>query len=58
MGPDDIESGMIGKLAGQLSGGSSYNDRLIGAAAKLISGAGVGGLSGITQMFPQRGYAR
>lgn len=57
MGLDNIDAGMIGKLAGQLSGGSSYNDKLIGATAKLISGADVGGLSGITQMFAQRGHA-
>jgi len=54
---DNIGSGMVGKLAGQLSGGSSHNDKLIGAAAKLVSGSGIGGLSGLTQMFAQRGHA-
>ena len=48
-----LSSGLIGQLAGQFGGG---NNRLLGAAAKLIGGGNVGGLSGLAQLFAQRGY--
>lgn len=51
---DNMGKGMVGQLAGQFGG---QNNRLIGAVAKLISGGGIGGLSGLTQMFAQRGHA-
>lgn len=46
-------SGLIGQLAGQFGGG---NNKLLGAAAKLIGGGNVGGLSGLAQLFAQRGH--
>ena len=54
---DNLGSGMVGKLAGQLGSGTSQNNRLIGAAAKLISSGNVGGLGGLMQMFSQHGHA-
>ena len=50
---DNLGKGMVGQLAGQFGGGQ--NSKLIGAVAKLISGGGIGGLSGLTQMFAQHG---
>ena len=50
---DGFSSGLVGKLAGQFGGG---NNRLVGAAAKLIGGGNVGGLSGLAQLFAQRGH--
>ena len=51
---DNLGKGMVGQLAGQFGG---QNNKLIGAVAKLIGGGGIGGLSGLTQMFAQRGHA-
>ena len=51
---DNIGKGMIGQLAGQLGGESSQNNKIIGAAAKLIPG--IGGLSGLTDMFARHGH--
>ena len=48
-----MSSGLIGQLAGQLGGG---NNKLLGAVAKLIGGHNVGGLSGLAQLFAQRGH--
>src|SRR6478609_8640431 len=39
----------------QLSGGNDQQKGLLGAAAQLIGGAGIGGLSGLTQLFHQHG---
>lgn len=49
---DGFSSGLIGQLAGRFGGG---NNKLLGAAAKLIGGSNVGGLSGLAQLFAQRG---
>lgn len=51
---DSIGKGMMGQLAGQFGGGGQQN-KLIGAAAKLIGSTG--GLGALTQMFAQRGHA-
>lgn len=51
--PEGVSSGLIGQLAGQLGGG---NNKLLGAVARLIGGNNVGGLSGLAQLFAQRGY--
>lgn len=48
-----LSPGLIGQLASQFGGG---NNKLLGAAAKLLGGGNVGGLSGLAQLFTQRGY--
>lgn len=50
---DGFSSGLVGQLAGQFGG---VNNKLLGAAAKLIGGGNVGGLSGLAQLFAQRGH--
>lgn len=52
---DSIGKGMMGQLAGQFGGGGGQQNKLIGAAAKLIGSTG--GLRALTQMFAQRGHA-
>lgn len=51
--PGGMSSGFMGQLANQLGGG---NNRLLGAVARLIGGRDIGGLSGLAQLFAQRGY--
>lgn len=48
-----LSPGLIGQLAGQFGGGKN---KLLGAVAKLIGGGNVGGLSGLAQLFTQRGH--
>lgn len=48
---------MVGQLAAQLGGGTSHDNRLIGAVAKVIGSGGVGGLTGLVQLFAQHGHA-
>ena len=50
----NLGQGMAGQVIGQLVG--TGDNKLIGAAAKLISGGNVGGLAGLTQLFAQRGH--
>ena len=53
MGLLDKASQGIGQLAGQFGGG---NNKLIGAAAQLLSSNDIGGIQGLMQMFQQKGY--
>jgi uncharacterized protein YidB (DUF937 family) len=48
---DQAQQG-IGQLAGQFGG----NNKLIGAAARLITSSDIGGLQGLLQKFQQSGY--
>lgn len=50
----NMGQGMAAQVIGQLVG--TGDNKLIGAAAKLINGGGIGGLTGLTQLFAQRGY--
>lgn len=50
-----FSNGIAGQLAGQFGSGVG-NNKLLGAVAKLVGGSGVGGLSGLTQLFMQGGY--
>lgn len=47
---DGFSNGIMGQLAGQFGSGVG-NNKLLGAVAKLVGGSGVGGLSGLTQLF-------
>lgn len=49
---DNLGKDMVGQIAGQF-GGSGQSNRLLGAAAALISRSG--GLNGLMQMFQQHG---
>ncbi len=51
---DNFGTGIVGQLAGQF-GGDQRNNKLVGAAAKLIGSSSVGGLGGLTQLFAQHG---
>jgi len=53
MGIFDKASQGIGQLAGQFGGG---NDKLLGAAAQLLSSQDIGGVQGLMRMFQQKGY--
>ena len=52
---DNFGTDIVGQLAGQFTGGNQRNNKLIGAAAKLIGSSSVGGLGGLTQLFAQHG---
>lgn len=51
---DSLGKGMLGQL-GNLAGGGQ-NANLIGAIAGLVGSRDIGGLSGLAQLFQQRGY--
>lgn len=46
----------LGKGMGQLGGGGQQHSGLMGAVAQLLSSGKIGGLSGLAQMFQQRGH--
>jgi len=46
---------LVGKVTGMLGGGSEQQTGLLGGIMEMLSGGGSGGLSGLMQMFQEKG---